>query len=153
MCAIIDVNIAHEVFGENRPEAGARFFKKIDSGKLRLVIGGKLREELYKMSYVQRWFINATRSDVIRNIDDRSVNDLAKKLERKGGYRSDDHHIIALAKQSGARLLYSNDEALRKDFKNSALIDGGKIYSTLRNSQFTDTHKKLLNNRKLCRTT
>ena len=155
MCAIIDVNIAHEIFGDNRPEAGASFFKQIDSGELRVAIGGKLREELYKQSYAQRWFKDAIRSNIIRNVDDKAVNNLAKKLERQRVCESDDQHIIALAKQSGARLLYSNDIDLRKDFTNKALIDQprGKIYSTLRNSRFTDTHRKLLNNRNLCRTT
>ena len=33
MCAIIDANVASEVFGTDRPEAGARFFDWINARK------------------------------------------------------------------------------------------------------------------------
>lgn len=51
MCALLDANVKHEVFGINRKtEAGAEFFKWINGdikGKTtRLVVGGKLTREL-----------------------------------------------------------------------------------------------------------
>lgn len=47
MCAILDANVASEVFGKkDRPEAGKAFFRWIDKGKRRLVVGGKLLAEL-----------------------------------------------------------------------------------------------------------
>ena len=44
-------------------------------------------------------------------------------------------HVLALAQVSGARLLYSNDQTLQRDFKNSKLIKNprGNVYTTLRN--------------------
>lgn len=66
--------------------------------------------------------------------------------------QSNDIHIIALARVSGARLLFSNDTALHKDFRNKDLIDQprGKVFSTLKSKQFTKAHKYLLENRNLC---
>ncbi|MYH42126.1 MAG: hypothetical protein F4017_01170 [Acidimicrobiaceae bacterium] len=60
-----------------------------------------------------------------------------------GSCRSDDHHVIALAQISGARLLFSNDKDLHKDFKNRQLIDQptGTVYSTLARNDFT-SHRR-----------
>jgi len=51
--------------------------------------------------------------------------------------RSDDIHILALARAGGARLLYTEDKDLKKDFKNKAIIDDprGKIYSGAKNKR------------------
>ena len=54
MCAILDANVAGQVFGTGRPPAGAKFFEWIDSGRGRLVIGGRLRRELESAQCVQR---------------------------------------------------------------------------------------------------
>ena len=69
-------------------------------------------------------------------------------LDEEDLCESDDRHVIAVAQISGARLLYSNDKALQRDFKNKKLIDEprGKIYETSRNENFPDTHKRLLRN-------
>ena len=49
--------------------------------------------------------------------------------------RSNDPHIIALARAKGVRLLYTGDGALRDDFKDKRFIDGprGKVYSRASN--------------------
>lgn len=49
--------------------------------------------------------------------------------------RSDDPHVLALARFSGARLLYTADKNLRDDFKDTQLLKPkGKIYSGKRNA-------------------
>ena len=40
MCAIVDANVAHEVFGTSQTPAGKRFYDWINEGQGRLVIGG-----------------------------------------------------------------------------------------------------------------
>ena len=76
-----------------------------------------------------------------------------EELNREGSCLSNDTHVIALAQTSGARLLYSNDKNLQVDFKDKRLIDEprGKVYSTNEDKNFTNTHEKLLKNKKLCR--
>jgi len=46
VCAILDNNVVHQVFGTNCPAAGKEFFKWINSGSGQLVVGGKLSKEL-----------------------------------------------------------------------------------------------------------
>ena len=38
MCAILDANVAGQVFGMDRPPAAKAFFDRIDSGRVRLLI-------------------------------------------------------------------------------------------------------------------
>ena len=63
-------------------------------------------------------------------------------LIQKNACISNDCHIIALARASGARLLCSDDVKLGEDFKNKKWIDKprGKIYKNA-------THNKLLKKR------
>ena len=48
MCAIVDANVAGEVFGENKPPAGKEFYNWLNTGRGQLVVGGKLLVELNK---------------------------------------------------------------------------------------------------------
>ena len=47
MCAILDTNAAHEVFGSKTTEAGEGFREWLRRGN-KLVVGGKLKEELLR---------------------------------------------------------------------------------------------------------
>ena len=154
MCAIVDANVLHEVFGSNLPQAGEQFFDWIERGTKRLVVGGKLREELERSSEdFRKWARVAVRTGKIRIVNNNEVDERARGIEETGGYKSDDPHILALAQVSGARLLYSNDGILQEDFGNKDLIDHprGKVYSTRRSKNFQRAHRDLLNNRDLCR--
>ena len=83
--------------------------------------------------------------------DEEKVKDRAQEFETKKAMESDDPHVLGLALVSGARLLYTNDQKLQQDFKNSALIrPRGKVYTTLVNRRFTDVHDGLLKQRNLC---
>ena len=54
--------------------------------------------------------------------------------------KSNDHHIIALARISRARLLYTIDSALQQDFKNRHLLSRprGRIYRSHKNESLLD---------------
>lgn len=154
MCAIVDANVVHEVFGSNLRPAGEKFFEWIETGSERLVVGGKLREELEQGSEDFRiWARQAIIARKMKIISKDRVDAQAREIANEGGYQSDDPHILALAQVSGARLLYSNDGALQEDFDNKDLIDNprGKVYSTRRSKNFQRSHQGLLNNRNLCR--
>ena len=152
MCAIVDVNVSNEVFGSNRPEAGERFFERLDSGSLRLVVSRKLLAEL-NYGKAQRWIQQGIIAGRVRQETEGTVDRREEELSREGRCLSNDAHIIALGQISGARLLYSNDKDLQEDFGNKRLIDKprGKVYSTNRHKDFTNAHERLLNNRNLCR--
>ncbi len=152
MCAIVDVNVSHEVFGSDRPEAGERFFRWLNSGSMRLVVGRRLLEEL-KDGKAQEWIRQAILAGKVRQETTSLVDKGEEKLLQEERCRSNDTHVIALAQISGARLLYSNDKDLHVDFKNKRLIDEprGKIYSTNEGKSFTNSHARLLRDRNLCR--
>lgn len=155
MCAILDANVASEVFGSNQPPAGKGFFDWINTGGGRLVAGGRLREELQRSSDgFRKWVDQAARYGRIRFKNDGDVTERTEELQAEAGLRSNDPHIIALAQVSGSRLLYSNDRDLQNDFKDRSLINNprGKVYSTLVNDQFTSGRRRQLVARsELCR--
>ncbi len=164
MCYIIDANILTTEFKKpyygNRntipKTAGEAFYEKVEKDNIKLAAGGRLlREPIVKgsnnMHRIWRELINA---GLVKQINDNEVDNHTQIVKKKGGYKSDDPHIIALAQISGARLLYSNDQKLQADFKNKYLIDNprGRVYSTLNGTEYTDTHRKLLARKDLCKT-
>ena len=153
MCAIVDANVAHEVFGHDRPPAGERFFEWLSSPRGQLVVGGKLRAELSRDLRFLRWLKTAIRYGRARSVIDEAVEDRAQELHHKGICKSNDEHVLALALVSGARLLYTNDPALIADFGNRDLVakPRGKVYTTARNDNVTEAHRSLLAARDLCR--
>lgn len=153
MCAILDNSVVTEVFGENRPPAGEKFFRWLNEGRGLLVLGGKLREELGENKKFSEWLKEAIRAGRVKSYKDAVVNKKTEKLRKAQSCRSNDQHVVALAQVSGARLLYANDVDLQKDFQNRCLIDNprGKIYSTRKNRNFGFGHKQLLNDGALCK--
>ena len=154
MCAIVDANVAHEVFGSSPQPAGERFFEWLERGSGRLVVGGKLLEELAASTEgFIRWASGAVASGRVRIVDEAKVDERTEDIRRAGACESDDPHILALAQISGARLLYSNDGDLQQDFKKKQLIDNprGKVYSTRKSKKFTSTQQRLLADKNLCR--
>ena len=139
MCAIVDVNTSHQVFGKDRPEAGIWFADWVKRGN-KVVVGGKLLRELIKDANFKRWFGEATKTGRTARVNDDDVDARATKLEQERGCESNDHHIIALAQLSKAKLLFTNDARLQSDFKRL----NGKIYSTRNTERVTRGHKNLL---------
>ena len=152
MCAILDNDVAHQVFGRSRPPAGLAFRRWLESGRGQLVVGGQLRRELAGTQGFRLWLQQALLEGRARSINDQEVEKRTTDLEQAGLCRSNDPHIVALAQLSNARLLYSNDDDLRQDFGNKQLIDRprGKVYSTKRSNDFQESHRRLLNQRRLC---
>ena len=137
MCAILDANVVHEVFGDNRPRAGIEFLDWIDKGRIPLVFGGKLLDELTVNIRFRVWLRQAVVSGRARVVNYARVSNKTETLRYLNECQSNDHHVLALAQISHARLLYSNDHKLIRDFKEKSIIDKprGTVYST-------DPHRK-----------
>ena len=148
VCAIVDEDAVAMIFGTNpqRPESAAKFFEHVDSGKLKLVLGGRLKKELLKSNQFKNWYSAAWKSGLTHNVPDEDVNCVEANLKQSESCKSNDTHVLALAKVSGARLLYTGDRKLMDDFRNKALIPNpkGKIYTTPKNGKFNAHHKQLL---------
>ncbi len=152
MCAIVDANISHELFGSDRRKAGVRFLEWIEAGSGRLFVSRQLLAELDRTPF-QKWARDALRYGKMQQARETDVAAKTLELQDEGLCASNDSHILALAIVSGARLLYSNDTALQQDFKNKRIIDHprGKVYSTLEDREFQPSHQRLLRRKDLCR--
>ena len=147
MCLILDTNLASLVFPKGGVPTDADFVPVVDwlyrkDGKL--VFGGMNERELMKVGSAAVAIGELRRSG--RAIQIPGVDDEQRKVEASGGYVSDDPHILALARKSGARTLVSHDEDLHRDFKDLRLVPRprGMIYQDRR-------HVRMLRHTQGCR--
>ena len=158
MCAIVDANVAGEVFGEGVSPAGRKFFNWLSDGRGGLVVGGKLLQELEGSKDFKAWARAATLAGRMTTLSADEVKARTRQIENEALHSSNDAHVLAVAQISRARLLFTNDELLEQDFRNKSLIDKprGRVYHTrdIRsrndNKRFSNAHKRLLS-RNLCR--
>ncbi|MCI0512371.1 hypothetical protein L0128_04085 [candidate division KSB1 bacterium] len=139
MCAIIDTNLIAEVLSRPTPPDFCPILEWLVSPKSdgKFVLGGMLAEELlgdektHPGVHAVRRFIKALhQAGRVRIIPKRIVDYETNKVREL--CVSNDSHVIALARISGARILCSHDHTLHKDFTNARLIDHprGHIYQT-----------------------
>lgn len=138
MCLIIDANLAHEILKQPTPTKFLPLFNWLtqQTGGM-VVIGGKLTEELYQTESVKRFLVMLNRQGRARVIPKEAVEKEVAGITAL--CVSNDAHVVALARVSGARLLCSHDTALHQDFINQQLIHNppGHIYQN-------ESHKHLL---------
>lgn len=154
MCAIVDNNVRHQVFGgkDSQTPAGEFFLNWLDNRKGKLVVGGKLLDELSEYGNFSNWLQQAVQAGNAIRWDYEKVAAETAALEARRVCRSDDAHVLALARVSGARLLFSNDRDLQDDFGNREIIHDprGRVYTTQMHKEVIKTHKNLLNRTDLC---
>ena len=152
MCAIVDNNVRDQVFGNNRPSAGEFFLNWLEERGGRLVVGGELLRELSGYSNFTDWLPQAILSGRAIAIPNEAVDAETELLQAQGICRSNDEHVLALARLSGARLLFTNDNDLQDDFRDRSIVGGvqGRIYTTGRSTNVSRTHQALLRRRDLC---
>ena len=153
MCAIVDNNVRDQVFGANSQSPAGRFFLAwLSSGRGKLVVGGELLRELNEYSDFKRWLRTALGRNIAVAIEDATVDAETAVVQQTGECASDDEHVIALARVSGARLLFTNDGDLQTDFKNRDIINNprGVIYTTMLRQDVTRAHRDLLRRSDLC---
>lgn len=138
MCIIVDANKLG-TFLADPPDVDSEpihrwLTRRSAKGVLVYSTGGKFNDELGRKARQKlAVYVQAGRA---RLVSPNRVADDANRLQASGRLRSDDAHVLALARASGARLLYTADAALIDDFKDRDLIDKprGKIYSNAGNS-------------------
>ena len=140
MCIIVDANRLGDFLADPAKPDAAPVRKWLDRGAGRIVYstGGAFAREIGRRHRVrlQSW-VQAGRASVIpasRFADDE------RRLGVLGSLRSDDPHVLALAREADVRLLYTNDPDLIADFKNKQIIDRprGKVYSSAANAGLLD---------------
>jgi len=132
VCLIIDANLASRAFSQPphrdfRPVVDWLTLPRYNG---RLVVGGKLSAELFKLETARKFLVRLNQAGRARVIADKSLEPETHAIASR--CRSNDHHVIALARVGGARLLCSHDKKLHSDFTNPELISDpkGRIYQT-----------------------
>lgn len=140
MLLIVDANCAPSTLC-NAPHADYRpVLAALLTGKKKIVIGGsKQKTEYQKLAAVWKFLRSLDQAGRAQLIPDSQVDVEELHVKQQLVIASDDPHILALARVSGARLLCSHDQALHADFCNALIISNprGKVYQNA-------SHAKLL---------
>ncbi|NPV22381.1 PIN domain-containing protein [Bradyrhizobium aeschynomenes] len=138
MCLVIDANVASDF---NAPSEDAKpVLQRIQKGNLRIVAGPSLKRELFRTKIrglYQQWLL----AGKVVEFNDTQL--AAAAADINGDLlASNDIHVLALARASGSRLLFSRDEPLHSDFKNRKIINPkGKIYTSAKQYRLLDEIK------------
>ena len=159
MCAIIDNSARDEVFGSAPSQRATEFLKWLEEGHTKVAVGGRLLEELAGCNdqpgadSFRQWLRTARMRGLAYEPDgdvDGQTEYLKTAVDERGRRlcRSNDPHVLALARVSGARLLFANDGPLIQDFQNNDILrrPRGKVYPTTDYHQFVNDR----NNHDLC---
>lgn len=163
MCAVVDKSVFGELWDRGGKPTGQGFRKIVESGRLPLSFGGtKIKHEVAppipgKSSRMLVWIQQLQSAGRLIRVPDHEVDKRAHELASgvataSSQIRSNDHHVIALAQVSGARLLYTNDKRLTHDFGDLQIINSprGRVYSTNETSNFNKQRRDLLARTDLC---
>lgn len=137
MCIIVDANKLGAFL--ERPHEDSEpirqwLERQVGAGTLVYSTGGKFADEVQRK--YRRKLADYSRAGRAHFVPPcRFAKDEAE-LKASGSLRSDDPHVLALARASGARLLYTGDDDLIADFKNARLIQNprGRVYSGAANA-------------------
>jgi predicted nucleic acid-binding protein len=145
MCLIIDANLASRVFARPCEADFSPIWDWIENRDGKLVFGGKLAQELGRVRQVARRLIELSRAGRALRVSSEEIDQEERRVLAMEGRKSDDPHVLALARACGARVLCTLDEDLQADFKNLNLVPRpkGKIYKNR-------GHKQLLGHNGIC---
>lgn len=133
MCIIVDANLAGRFFSSDPPTEYRPAREWLDNPRKggRVVYGGKLAAELARVNAARRYLLALQRAGRARFIASGATDKEEARIRELGICRSNDPHVIALARLSGARTLCTYDRALIADFKDARLVQSprGKVFS------------------------
>lgn len=147
MCLILDTNRFSDALSSVPPDPRyAPLLRWLLEGDGVAVFGGqKFRDEIQRVNSARRFFVTLERAGKALPIDDTIVDQLSAKLAADGKLESDDEHVLALAIESGARVVCTEDQALMNDVKNPSILSRprGRVYRE-------ETHVALLHHDGCC---
>ena len=130
MEAIIDTNVVSKVLLPDRDPAFEPVRKKLLCGEMKLAYGGRLRREYVRINRIRSALKRLDQNGFAILYPDGEVDKEARRVRTTCDCKSNDHHVLALARISGARLLCTLDRALTEDFTDKSLVDKprGRVY-------------------------
>ena len=139
MCIIVDADRIVDFFSKPNNEDAAPIHKWLEKklGVLIYSTGSKFAGELQQKT--RRALLEYVKAGYAKPISASDFQEEQHRLQKNSAVKSNDCHVLALAKFAKVRILYTGDGDLKKDFKNKCLISKGKLYTGKQNE------KELLN--------
>ena len=136
MCIIVDANKLGKFLADPPDDDSRPIHKWLDrrAGSIVYSTDGSFAQEIQGRTRTR--LENYVRDGRAKLIPASRFADDERDLKARADLRSDDPHVLALARAAGARLLYTADRNLISDFKDRRFIDGprGKVYSGAHNA-------------------
>ena len=136
MCIIVDANKLGAFLADPPDEDSRPIHTWLDRGVGSIVYstGGKFAEEIPDRAKTR--LENYVRAGRAKLIPGSLFADDERNLKARADLRSDDPHVLALARAARVRLLYTADRKLISDFTDKRFINRprGKVYSGVRNA-------------------
>lgn len=127
MALIIDNNRRSDFVGDvkNSAKSVAKF---VATRRVSIAICRDLLRELAGDHRMAQMIAEWGRNGLLQRVDEAQYA-IERALMDRTPHVSDDEHVLALARVSGARLLYTEDKELIEDFKNSRILSPrGKVF-------------------------
>ena len=147
MCVIVDANLASAVFSRPPADEMRPVIAWLLKGKGVLIHGGRLTVELRRLAEVRKTLVELRRAGKAIDVEAEDPFAFAKDFAWcKERCRSNDPHLLVIARRSGARTLVTNDKHAMDDFRDRKLVPApaGRIYQR-------QEHAKLLTHTRGCR--
>ncbi|MDE0058363.1 MAG: hypothetical protein OXI22_09895 [Defluviicoccus sp.] len=140
MCIIVDASVLGKFLAEPPGADALPIHKWLTRrrGKLVYSTGGKFAEEIVGKAR-ERLLVYVRADMAVVEAREHELHEQEQALA--ADIRSNDPHVLALARVSGARLLYTEDGDLMTDFKDKRFVDRprGKVYSRAANENLLRT--------------
>jgi hypothetical protein len=99
-------------------------------GKGAIIIGGKLKSELFKTK-IRTTLVTLEQAGRLHRLYDEKVRIVSDEIKNNKLCKSDDPHVIATMLVSQCRLIFTRDKNLHKDATNLAIVNpAASIYSS-----------------------
>lgn len=140
MSLIVDNNVAADFFCGSNPDLAPLKSAVLNATCCLYYGGSKLRNEYFQSPKVRRIVKQLDQAGRAKAFPDATID--ARMNQVAPNCVSDDPHIIALALESGARLLCSHDQDLHSDFTNPTLINNprGHVYQNVTHAHLIRAH-------------
>ena len=148
MCVIIDTNMIKGFIKPKPTKDMKPLRQRIENKKIKLISpprGSTLLGEYKKINKTSEFLTEYSSQGFIKIISPEKLKKAEQELkfnEKKYNikYKSNDFHILVLAKASNTKLLVTGDGDLEDDFKNSDII-GGSIYKYKTQTHLLENNK------------
>jgi len=128
MCLIVDTSVVNELVA-NKTQRSKVFFELQSKRRIRIATCSDLQKEHKGNAAVIDFFRRIKQNNLLNEIGDSRIR-IEQRAVGRIGHESNDSHVLALARVSGARVIATDDSDLREDVGNAKLLKPkGKVFS------------------------